>query len=134
MIVCNDSRVSEFCKNQIGYSAITDVANIGWERDGKIVSGVVYTDFNGRNITAGIATIQPFARRFLWAIFDYPFNQLQVTRITATVETDNFASHRILRRMGFEYEASLKDAGRHGDLHIYRMFKQNCPILEKLRC
>lgn len=130
MIVCNDPRVSHFCAERIGYGAITDLANIGWERDGKIVSGVVYTDYNGCSITAGIATDAPLVKSFLWAIFDYPFRQAGAKRMTATVEADNSASHNLVKRLGFQHEAVMKDAGRHGDLHVYRLFRHECRWLE----
>lgn len=109
---------------------MNDLANIGWERDGRIVSGLVYTDFNGNNVTAGIATVQPLTRQFLKAIFDYPFRQLGVKRMTACIESDNAASHRLVERLGFQKEAVLTDAGRRGDLHIYRLFRHECRWLE----
>lgn len=130
MIVCNDPRVSDFCSKRIGYSLKTDSANIGWEKDGKIVSGAVYFDYNGRSITAGIATDVSFARMFIKVIFHYPFVQLNVKRVSAAVEENNHKSHKLLTHFGFEHEAVLTDAGRFGDLHIYRMFRENCKWLE----
>ena len=56
----------------------TDVG-IGWQKDGEIVAGVAYANWNGPNVECHIASDGSkkwLARQFLWAIFDYPFNQL----------------------------------------------------------
>lgn len=125
MIVVNDPRVGRYVAQRIGYGNEAG-ASIGWERNGEIVAGVVYTDYNGKQITAAIAADAPLAREFVRVIFDYPFNQLKVERITATIEADNRKSHRLCKHFGFTHEAVLQRAGRRGDLHVYRLFREDC--------
>ena len=109
----------------------TDVG-IGIEENGVIVAGVAYAEFNGVNIVCHIAS--DLSRRwmtkwYLWAIFDYPFNQAKVDRITVCVGEGNPASRRFVKKLGFVLEATLKGAHPTGDLLIYRMWKSECRFL-----
>ena len=78
---------------------------IGWERDGDLVAGVVFNEFNGVNMNMHVAsdgTRQWMTRHYLWACFDYPFNQAKVNRITALVGEGNTPSRRFVEHIGFE--------------------------------
>lgn len=94
-----------------------------------LVAGVLYQNFNTVNISAHIAA-EPGARwltrEFLHAIFDYPFNQLGVKRITGFVPAWNLAAQRFDEHLGFVREATLEDVLPEGDLIIYRMKRQDC--------
>lgn len=127
--------IAEFVAEGIGcgvakgnFSAIGVV-----DDDGVLMAGVVYTDYNGRNITAAIHGIGKkwMTKEFLHAMFDYPFIQAGAERITATIETFNKSSHNLATRLGFTHEATLQRAGRYGDLHVYRMFREDCKWLNK---
>lgn len=128
------NRIADFVIGKIGHGRKTDnFTAIGVEKDGKIVAGVVYSDFNGRNILAGIAGEGKhwLNRDFLWYMFYYPFMQAGVERITARVEANNLQSQRFVEKLGFELEFSMERAGRFGDLLIYRMFREDCRYLER---
>lgn len=125
------ARIGEFVYAQIGLNGKpSNFTAIGLERDGKITAGVVYSDYNGSNITAGIAVAGRLTPEFLWFMFYYPFMQAGAKRITACVETNNLRSQRFVEKLGFELEFSMKRAGRFGDLLIYRMFREDCRYLE----
>ena len=127
-------RIADFVVGKIGHGRKTDnFTAIGLESGDKMVAGVVYSDFNGNNILAGIAAEgkHSFNREFLWYMFYYPFVQAGVQRITARVETNNLQSQRFVERLGFELEFSMKRGGRFGDLLIYRMFREDCKYLER---
>lgn len=126
-------RIADFISEQIGYGRKTDnFTAIGLESDGNLVAGVTYSEYNGSNITAGIAGEGNWlTREFLWFMFFYPFIQAGASRITACVETNNLQSQRFVEKLGFELEFSMKRAGRFGDLLIYRMFREDCKYLEK---
>lgn len=106
---------------------------IGLERLGcGIVAAVVYADYNGPNIVAHIASDGSrrwLTRKFLWVMFDYPFNQAKVNRITCPVGSRNLASINFCERLGFERETTLAGAHPDGDLHIYRLWKKGCKWL-----
>jgi RimJ/RimL family protein N-acetyltransferase len=104
---------------------------IGRLKDGELVAGVLYEDFTKANIVCHIAGEEGWATKgFLGLIFDYPFNQLGVKRITAPVHSDNVKSRLLMDRLGFTLEATLAQAIPEGDLLIYRMFKSECRFLE----
>ena len=127
-------RIAGFVKDKIGYGNIqSNAVAVGLELDAKIIAGVIYSDFNGSNITASIAGEgkQWLNKEFLWYIHYYPFVQAGAKRITACVEQSNIVSQQFVLRLGFELECVMEKAGRTGDLLIYRMFKENCRYLER---
>lgn len=107
---------------------------IGWTtRSGQMVAGVVYCNSNGHNLHAHIASDGSrrwLTRKFLRAMFAYPFIVLRSPRITATTADDNKAARQWLEKAGFEIEGVMLKAADGGrDLLIYRMFKDECPWL-----
>ena len=97
---------------------------------GNLIAGVLYEDWNGANIMCHIAGEGNWAsRRFLNVIFDYPFNQLKVKRITVPVGSTNIKSIHLVTRMGFALESTLAQAIPGGDLHLFRMFRSECQYL-----
>lgn len=103
---------------------------IGSIRDGQIVAGVLYEDYTGTNVVCHIAGEGNWAtRRFLSVIFDYPFRQLGVKRITAPVQSTNTKSIELVNRMGFTLESTLAQAIPDGDLHLFRMWCGDCKYL-----
>lgn len=97
---------------------------------GNLIAGVLYEDWNGANIVCHIAGEGNWAsRRFLNVIFDYPFNQLEVKRITVPVGSTNIKSIHLVTRMGFALESTLAQAIPGGDLLLYRMFRSECQYL-----
>lgn len=102
-------------------------AAIGRIKDGRLVAGVLYENFNGANVFCHIAAEGNWAnKRFMWLIFDYPFNQLNCKRITTTVSPENVTSQKFTSKLGFDVETKLKDAHPQGDIWVFRMFKDNC--------
>ena len=127
-------RIAEFVANRIGYSRKTDnFTAIGLESNDNLVAGVIYSDFNGSNITAGIAGDGKhwLTPEFLRFMFFYPFVQLGVKRITACVEQTNLVSQQFVTKLGFSFESRMERAGRTGDLLVYRMFPEDCRYLER---
>lgn len=97
---------------------------------GNLIAGVLYEDWSGANIMCHIAGEGNWAsRRFLNVIFDYPFNQLKVRRITVPVGSTNIKSIHLVTRMGFALESTLAQAIPGGDLLLYRMFRSECQYL-----
>lgn len=126
--------IAAFVARKIGASPKRDnFTAIGLIEDDKLIAGVVYSDFNGSNITAAIAGEGRnwMSREFLWFMFYYPFIQAGAKRITACVEQTNIVSQQFVEKLGFELEFPMKDAGKTGDLLIYRMFKKDCRYLER---
>ena len=98
----------------------------------QLIAGVAYADWNGPNIVAHIASDGSkrwMTKRFLWTIFDYPFNQAKVNRITCLIGEKNEASIRLCEHFGFMRETALRGAHPDGDLLIYCLRKENCKWL-----
>ena len=106
---------------------------IGRIKDGQVVAGVIYEDFNGANVVCHIAGVGRWMnRKFLSIMFDYPFNQLKAKRITVCVVETNKASLRFVEHLGFELEAILRQAHPDGDLRLYKMPREKCRWLKEL--
>lgn len=127
--------IEKFVKDRIGIDGyhFGNHTDIGLEEDGELIAGVVYSEFNGRNIFASIAAIPGrrwMTRKFLGVMFRYPFMQCKVDRVTLWIESSNMDSQRFAEHLGFEKEATLKGAARDGeDILIYVMFKEDCRFM-----
>lgn len=103
---------------------------IGKIQDGQLVAGVLYEDWNGANVVCHIAGDGNWAtREYLNVIFDYPFNQLKVKRITTPVASTNIKSINLVTRMGFTLECTLAQANPDGDIHLFRMWREECKYI-----
>lgn len=107
---------------------------IGSVKNGRVVAGALYENFNGVNVFAHIAGIGKhwLDRKFLSIIFDYPFRQLKVKRITGIVASCNEAARRFDEHLGFRLEAILHGAHPKGDLYVYVMTADDCRWLKRL--
>lgn len=104
---------------------------IGLTKDGELVAGVLYEDWNGANVVCHIAGESGWARRsFLWMIFDYPFRQMKAKRITVPIASTNDRCMRFVRDLGFVHEFSLKEAHPEGDIELFVMRPDQCRWLE----
>lgn len=106
---------------------------IGIVRDGEVVGGVLYDDYNEQNIwmhVAGTDGIQWATKTFLKEVFAYPFKQLGVKRITGWVEASNEKARRLDEHLGFKHETTLKGAARDGgDVMIYVLWREDCRFI-----
>ena len=102
---------------------------IGLEKDGEIVAGVWYDDFNPQSVTTHIAIKGAINKEYLRVIFDYPFMQLGVQKIIAPVLEDNSQSINLVEKMGFQQETRLKNVHPLGDMLFYVMDKTDCKYL-----
>lgn len=102
---------------------------IGVERDGTLIGGVVFYDWNGVNInmgTAGQTGSNWLDRTSLYNFFYYPFEQIGAKRITALVGEGNIKSQMLVEGVGFAYETTLDGAHPTGDLLVYCMRPEQC--------
>lgn len=123
-------RVAQFLVEQGAIKTIwQDYEAIGLEQDGKLIAGVLYDGYeeNARVSThaAGIGK-HWLNREYLWVIFDYPFNQLNVNVIVNTVSSTNQASMRFTEHLGFKEVARIEGGACDGDLIIYALYKKDC--------
>jgi len=113
---------------QGGYDANRSQA-IGLKKDGEIVAGVIYENWNKKSIWCHIAVEGRMTPRFLAVIFDYPYNTAQVDKIIVPVGSDNEESTRLVKKMGFTEEGRIKDGRPEGDIVFYTMAHDECRFL-----
>jgi RimJ/RimL family protein N-acetyltransferase len=134
MITVGKGVVEWVAKRTNEYGDFGCSTGIGWMKNGEIVAGVAYAEWNGVNVVCHIASDESrqwLTRKYLWTIFDYPFNQLKVNRITVCVGEGNFDSRRFVTHLGFTLEHFLNGAHPTGDLLIYGMFRNQCRWLRE---
>ncbi len=111
------------------YGNFGAAVGIGIERDGELIAGVVYNEWNGVNCNMHVAAVPKsrwLTRTGLWYWFDYPFNQLKVNRCTALIGAGNKEAITLNEGVGFIYETSIEGADPTGDLLVYRMWRKDC--------
>lgn len=102
---------------------------IGWEVDGELQAGVWYEDMNAVSVMAHIAVTGRIGKKFIHAIFDYPFNQLKVSKILCPILEDNVKSIKLCENFGFSRVSVLKDIHPSGDMIFYTLERKNCKYL-----
>lgn len=128
MISTDAELIGPWVADRIGFKWTTGRSQaIGRVKNGEVVAGVLYEDYNTVNVVCHIACDpNGINRQFLSIIFDYPFRQLKCQRITAVVAESNEKSRNLVEHMGFEVEANLLHAHPDGDLIVYRMMADDC--------
>lgn len=102
---------------------------LGLRKDGEIVAGVVYENWNGRSVFCHIAIEDRMTPAYLAAIFDYPFNVCGVDKIVVPVSSGNSKALRLVGKMGFTEEARIHNADTNGDIVFLTMARESCRFL-----
>jgi len=122
------------CQRTGGRYSNVDSAAIGLiGNDDGLRAGVLFDNYNGRSACMHVAAVSGarwMTREYLWVCFDYPFNQLGVTKLIGLVDSTNVPAQKFDENLGFVLEATIKSAGKVGDLLIYTMERSQCRFLE----
>lgn len=120
---------------------ITDrnyVQAIGVQRDGFLRAVTTYTDFLGRTCQMQIAAAPNAGanwctRRFLWAVFDYPFRRAGCVEALAWVEQSNTRMQSILCRLGFAMRYAVPHGAKaNQELRLYSLRAKDVPNIEEV--
>lgn len=112
-----------------GWEAPGTFTALGSKRGDKIVGGVTWSDYNGAHCTCNIALLPEYNHRWLLvAVLNYSFIQLKLRRLTFIVKSSNIASLTFVRHFGATLEATLRGADPSGDLLIFALWPENCPL------
>lgn len=113
-----------------GLARAQDMRAIGLRRGGRLVAGVLYEGFNGRNVWMHVAAVPGarwLVRDYLRACFAYPFLVCGVERVSGYVNESNALARRFNQHLGFREEARLHGAAPDGgDVLIFVMWKKEC--------
>ncbi len=119
-----------FVNAQLGCGRTANQRGLSLIKDGEVIAGIVYDEFNGSNVFMHVAATPGrrwMTRAFLHNAFLYPFVQMGANRITGWVEADNLDARRFDEHLGFRPEAVLKGAGSKGqDVILYVMHREDC--------
>jgi len=110
------------------FSSETGTA-IGLERDGKLVAGTMYENWNGRSLMAHIAITGQINRSYIGAIFRYAYVKCGVEKVIVPVSNANAKSMKFVKNLGFTEEARITDAAPDGDIILYTLKKADCRYL-----
>lgn len=127
--IATGPQVIEWTGTRLGIPSFGMAEGLGICRDGRLLAGIVYNNYNGSNVEMSIASIDPrwCSRQAIRIAFLYPFAQLGCRRVSATVATHNEAARRLLERLGFEVEGFHPKAMRDGaDALSYGLLRENC--------
>jgi RimJ/RimL family protein N-acetyltransferase len=126
--------VARFVAASLGLEGVpwTEYNVLGYLRNGEFLGGVVYERWSDGDVLMHVAGARPgwLGREFLFAAFDYPFNQQGCRRVTALVPADNAAARHFDESLGFVWEGCLRQGTPQGDLLVYGMLKSECRWLE----
>ena len=105
---------------------------VGWEVGGKLIAGIMYDGYTGASIAMHSRVDDPrkVSREWLFAIFDYPFNQLGVKRVSGLVSSANKKAQRVNEHLGWQRETTLADYFPDGDGIVYIMRRSDCRWLD----
>lgn len=111
----------------------TSFTALGWRQGNRTVGGLVFYASNKKNVYVNIALVPGWNPvGLISAGFRY-VEQLGVRRLTFFISSTNLRSVRFVIGLGATHEATLREAEPDGDLHIYALFPENCPIWRKCR-
>ena len=110
-----------------------NTACIGQEKDGKLIAVVGYNSFIPNSCQIHVATTDVYwlNKELLFAIFDYPFNKLEVKVIIAPIYKGNVKSLNLCRKLGFEQVADIPYGHPEGDLIVVTMKRNQCKWLQQ---
>lgn len=113
------------CTQLDAHHDIAMAEGIGWAKNGNIVAGVLFDNYNGASINAHIAVVpgERISPTLVAAWLDYPFRQLGLKRITCLIAEENLPSRRFAEHLGAKQEVVLTDALPSGNLVIYGLLK-----------
>ena len=124
--------VGQWVAEAAGVAWSNKTTAIGWLSEGQLVCGILYDSFTGASIAMHSRVTNPrkVSREWLWAIFDYPFNQLGVKRVSGLVSTANLKAQRVNEHLGWKRETTLADYFPDGDGIVYIMRREDCRWLD----
>lgn len=127
--------VAEWARKRIGMAYTwRDFTTMSLWDDGTILAAVIYDGFVGIDVKMHIASgrVNWLDRRFLYAAFAYPFNELKVSRVTGLISATNQKSRKFAESLGFVKEGECRRGSPDGsDLIIYGMLREECRFMEK---
>jgi len=100
----------------------------GMFRDGELIGGVIFNEYNGANIEVTVYAPTGMKRGCIRDVMLYVFKDLKCTRLTARTKKSNAPVKKMLRGLGFVYEGTMLryyGAGPGDSALFYRLDPEN---------
>lgn len=132
IVTGDDQRIGPWICARTGGNYVEGTA-IGLEKDGELVAGVLYDEWNKASIRMHVAAEGKnwLNRDYLWFCFHYPFEQLKVRKLIGVVASSNAQALKFDKHLGFVEEWRISEAHPEGDLVVLTMTRQQCRYLER---
>lgn len=94
--------------------------------DGKPVVGCTFANYAKGDVEImGFAEPGGITRGLIRDLAEYAFGTLQCNRVTAKVVVSNTRSARLLTRLGFRHEGTLRKADNGQDVHLFGLLPED---------
>ncbi len=106
---------------------------LGLVKDGALQAGVIFNNIDGTNLCMHVGAVDGrkwATPKFVFSVFDYPFNQLGMRRVTAPIKGSRKRAIEFVKNLGFTHDGTLKHYYADDDLHLYGLLRENCRFLE----
>lgn len=117
-MIVTDQRVVQFVISKTGIEVCPPYTAMGIERDGKIVAGTIFSQFERQDVHVTVAGERnAFTRKYLKAVGNYVFSELGCIRLTIVSEQPKVIE--IATRLGAHTEGRIRNhfgPGRDGIL------------------
>ena len=100
----------------------------GIYRDGELIGGVVFNEYNGANIEVTVYAPVGMKRNCIRQVMHYVFKDLKCTRLSARTKKSNAPVRKMLIKLGFVYEGTMHHyygAGAGDGALFYRLDPEN---------
>ncbi len=132
LVFRRDEAVAQWAGKRAGVSFSPPYRAIGVGMESELIGAAVYNNFNAGNVDLSVVTSDPRAgqRRFIKAMFHYPFMVCGARRVSAKTRAGNLQAQKGLERLGFVKEGVLRQWFDGEDAFIYGMCRHECKWLE----
>jgi len=103
-----------------------------YDSTGQIVGAIAFHHSNALSVVGDIALAEgKMPKKLLHIALWYAFDQLAVRRLTLYVSAHNLKSIAFVERLGAHRGATLLDGCSDGDVYIYYLLPDQCPLWSK---
>lgn len=103
---------------------------MGCERDGRMVAGFVFENWNGQSMVAHMAIQGRASKEFYRFVGEYCFVQCGIYKLIAPIPENNWRSINFVKKVGFRSECRIMDAHPDGDILIFTLIEKDCRFLK----
>ncbi len=105
----HDQEVTAWAGHELGVTFMQPVAAFGIVDDGQIKGAAIFNDYYvGGNIEMTYLGCGTISRRIIRELANYAFRKNGVSRVTCKTKRSNFVVKKLLPRLGFGLECTLK--------------------------